>query len=809
MQQVSTDETEKSALHIKNSAKKSSRALTGEMQSDFNDLRPRTIGHRQLQEVANSSAHSRQSGAIQHMAQNSARTRQLKTMSGMLNDSALQEAAHEEPRQAESGDSTARLGAAIVTPKSNNTGLPDNLKSGIESLSGMNMDHVKVHYNSQQPKQLDAHAYAQGSEIHVAPGQEQHVPHEAWHVVQQAQGRVKAATQMNTGQAVNNDVGLEAEADVMGRKALRHGALQMYPQGNPGMTGLPSSPAAAANAPVQTHLASPLGEPVLQRQPLTKRVTGLTHLVAMRDGHLYRENNDNEYAEVAHGAQVVVDTDVRHRSRRGPNQEEHAEGDRTGPAHYLWYGVISVDGVEQPPGLFIREDTLTHPEQDKASARKLQSTVYGTDGSTADEIRAAYQEGYTDFDCAYGYKNGETYRLFRTFPIANPVRIVYKFKLDDLEGAAMELARLARTPGVIIHTIMLHEVPELAADMDHALEELAVLSQTYQCRAGVSNVVVSEDIGGLDLDAMRNKLRAAGSDLSVVENRMNPAEPDRRVRDYCIAHGIQYLAFGLTGAATAGGTCAKVPGVGGGDYLLLNDPTMLELAGRLGITSDNLRHVIYTWARQQDASVIARSSQQERRTANKTNVPAEASRLARTTLEDFGRTLDNGLSQPFGAYLSKMGVPEANVSRLVDKIPKAWLNMYYRNVIVDRKEDLLTRVLKSPALLEKLIKHAPASWADLSGLREFLLLLDTIPDADADADADEPILGDLVDSAQFTAFLTRNDVLALLNYNPLSRADVATAVANARDGEDTIMYQQNNGRSAGYTKTAEGWRLEP
>jgi hypothetical protein len=68
MQQVSTDETEKSALHIKNSAKKSSRALTGEMQSDFNDLRPRTIGHRQLQEVANSSAHSRQSGAIQHMA---------------------------------------------------------------------------------------------------------------------------------------------------------------------------------------------------------------------------------------------------------------------------------------------------------------------------------------------------------------------------------------------------------------------------------------------------------------------------------------------------------------------------------------------------------------------------------------------------------------------------------------------------------------------------------------------------------------------------------------------------------------------
>ena len=30
----------------------------------------------------------------------------------------------------------------------------------------------------------DALAYAQGSDIHLAPGQEQHLPHEAWHVVQ-------------------------------------------------------------------------------------------------------------------------------------------------------------------------------------------------------------------------------------------------------------------------------------------------------------------------------------------------------------------------------------------------------------------------------------------------------------------------------------------------------------------------------------------------------------------------------------------------------------------------------------------------
>ncbi|MHB1099098.1 MAG: eCIS core domain-containing protein [Burkholderiales bacterium] len=112
------------------------------------------------------------------------------------------------------------------TSKPNNTGLPDSLKSGIENLSGMSMDAVKVHYNSSQPAQLNALAYAQGKDIHVAPGQEQHLPHEAWHVVQQAQGRVKPTMQMKEGVPVNDDAGLEREADVMGAKAM-----QMRPAG--------------------------------------------------------------------------------------------------------------------------------------------------------------------------------------------------------------------------------------------------------------------------------------------------------------------------------------------------------------------------------------------------------------------------------------------------------------------------------------------------------------------------------------------------------------------------------------------------
>ena len=82
----------------------------------------------------------------------------------------------------------------------------------------MSMDHVKVHYNSPKPALLNAHAYTQGSDIHVASGQEKHVAHEAWHVVQQKQGRVKPTTSV-AGQAVNDNVGLEREADVMGSRA--------------------------------------------------------------------------------------------------------------------------------------------------------------------------------------------------------------------------------------------------------------------------------------------------------------------------------------------------------------------------------------------------------------------------------------------------------------------------------------------------------------------------------------------------------------------------------------------------------------
>jgi len=135
---------------------------------------------------------------------------------------------------------------AVATGKSdmngmseNRTGLPERLKAGMEGLSGFSLDDVRVHYASDRPEQVGAVAFTQGTDIHMAPGQERHLPHETWHVVQQKQGRVRPTFQLK-GVHVNDDQGLEQEADVMGRRAA-DGGLRFESNHVKSQSALPSS----------------------------------------------------------------------------------------------------------------------------------------------------------------------------------------------------------------------------------------------------------------------------------------------------------------------------------------------------------------------------------------------------------------------------------------------------------------------------------------------------------------------------------------------------------------------------------------
>jgi hypothetical protein len=97
-------------------------------------------------------------------------------------------------------------------------GLPAPLRAGAEALGGFSLADVRVHRDSPEPAKLGALAFARGSDIHLGPGQERHLPHEAWHVVQQKQGRAPPSLQMKEPEVEAADP-LEIEADTMGAKA--------------------------------------------------------------------------------------------------------------------------------------------------------------------------------------------------------------------------------------------------------------------------------------------------------------------------------------------------------------------------------------------------------------------------------------------------------------------------------------------------------------------------------------------------------------------------------------------------------------
>jgi len=104
----------------------------------------------------------------------------------------------------------------------------------MEGAFQTDFSNVNIHKNSSKAKDMGAYAFAQGNDIHFAPGQynpatpkgQELIGHELTHVVQQRSGRVKPTTQAK-GLPVNNDTELEREADDMGAKAAKGEAVNL------------------------------------------------------------------------------------------------------------------------------------------------------------------------------------------------------------------------------------------------------------------------------------------------------------------------------------------------------------------------------------------------------------------------------------------------------------------------------------------------------------------------------------------------------------------------------------------------------
>lgn len=107
--------------------------------------------------------------------------------------------------------------------------LDSAVRARTEARAGFPLGDVRVHYNSPAPRVLGAGAYAFGDEIHLGPGQEEHLPHEAWHLAQQRRGDVTPTGRSDDGRPLNDEPRLEREADVQPRAIAPVAALGLFP----------------------------------------------------------------------------------------------------------------------------------------------------------------------------------------------------------------------------------------------------------------------------------------------------------------------------------------------------------------------------------------------------------------------------------------------------------------------------------------------------------------------------------------------------------------------------------------------------
>jgi hypothetical protein len=170
--------------------------------------------------------------------------------------------------------------------------LPEPLRAKMEASFATSFADVRV-FEGGEASRAGALAYASGDELHFAPGQydpgsargQELIGHELAHVVQQREGRV-AATGQAAGLAINDDDGLEREADEQGRRAAAGEAAR------PGRAA-PASTAA----------------PRVQRKVVQRRVGFEFESTHNSGWHFEGQRADGGWEGIGHTKAILLDTD--------------------------------------------------------------------------------------------------------------------------------------------------------------------------------------------------------------------------------------------------------------------------------------------------------------------------------------------------------------------------------------------------------------------------------------------------------------------------------------------------------------------
>jgi hypothetical protein len=226
-----------------------------------------------------------------------------------------------------------------AAPVENQTGLPDGLKSGLERLSGLPLDDVRVHYGSPYTDGLAARAFTQGTDIHVGAGEERHLGHEAWHVVQQKQGRVRPTLPV-AGLPVNDDAGMEAEADAM---SSRFEATAGFTPG-----------------PMSIHTAGPGTAAPIQMMPKRK---AFDKKATNAPGQATAIGNIGDAIDTYHSIQPKHDKDYQVRLRALAEMDQHLHG---------WFDTHVTGTIDETPNGPHMKKML---EESQAEHRKLVSKI--------------------------------------------------------------------------------------------------------------------------------------------------------------------------------------------------------------------------------------------------------------------------------------------------------------------------------------------------------------------------------------------------------------------------------------------------
>lgn len=435
-------------------------------------------------------------------------------------------------------------------------GVAPEVMGKMESAMGADFSGVQIHQNSQKATEAGALAYAQGNDIHFAPGQfspdtpggQQLLGHELAHVVQQRQGRVQPTGEVN-GMAANTDKSLEAEADAMGAKAAQMKVAS--PASSPVNTGTTVNSAAVQRkedpaAEKESAEAEGEGKDKKVEEP-TPQVQNSNSLLAL-DGFKTREDDHEQEATKENEGAATGKGDVKASDDPGAQPQAEAQNETAEGADQVPTSeeqtAANPEAAAEPQGQAEApvEDQMADAAESEQAENEAQTedTKEEAEGKAEDAQNAAKDEAGAEGEAEGKEGEGEEGKEGKGEEGAAGAGGAPAANAGEGGGApAVETAAKTEVPPAIMGDFGASEpAPELTV-MPEALAA-SIPAENIVMRGGDGSVVVK---GGADLAEQESEMSESEAPIQMAPDpddkpKKKPKKPVQKV-DPQIAEAIQ------------------------------------------------------------------------------------------------------------------------------------------------------------------------------------------------------------------------------------------------------------------------------